>query len=261
MIKSIKDFFKYKELAIAFTKRTLMIRYRQSFLGIWWMVLNPIISTFIFTVIFANFFTIHTPGETPYPIFAYCGLIFWTFFNNGVSNSMLSFTNNTSLICRTYFPREILPVSSLLAGFVDFGISFSLLLLMMLIFGQPFHLLILFIIPVFIVLFILMLGLGFIFSILNAYSRDTQFSVSTLLYFGMFASPVLYDMKNVPWNYRNIYYMNPLAGIFDNIRRVVLYGWSPDLNSFMISSVISICIFMFGYYFFKKSDKLIADII
>jgi lipopolysaccharide transport system permease protein len=261
MLKNIANFWNYKELIFVFTKRTLMIRYRQSLLGMWWMVLQPIISAFIFTIIFAKFFTIHTPGDTPYPIFVYCGLIFWTFFNNGVSNSMRSFTDNVSLICRTYFPKEIMPVSSILSGFLDFSISFGILMILMLIFQHPFYIFILLTLPILLILLILMLGLALIFSILNAYSRDTQYSVATLLYFGMFASPVLYDMKNVPISIRNIYYINPLAGIFDNLRRVILYGWSPDYYALGISALISIIILIFGYYFFKRSDKFIADII
>lgn len=253
-------FFQYRDLLWLWTLREVQVRYKQSLLGVAWAVLQPLALTVIFTIVFSLLVQVDT-GNIPYPIFSYTALVPWTFFATSLSFGIASLVNNMSLVTKIYFPREILPLASIGAAFVDFLVSAVILAGMMLIYGVRPAWVSLWI-PVLLVLQIaLTVGVVLLGSALLVFFRDVRFVVPLLIQVWMYATPIIYPVTLVPEQYRTLYFLNPMAGIIDGFRRVLLERMPPQVDALALGAAVTLVLLVCGYWFFKRTEPVFADLI
>ncbi|MBU6390768.1 MAG: ABC transporter permease [Planctomycetota bacterium] len=260
MLKHFKRLLSYHELLINITLRDVKARYKQSLLGTAWAVIHPLSLMLIFTVVFSKFLKVQTYG-VPYPIFAYCSLLPWSFFASSLTFAIPSLINNSNLITKIYFPREIFPIAAVMACFLDFLVAGILFVFMMFYYhiNISWHILL---VPFIIFIQILFtIGVAFFASAVIVFLRDIRYIVPLGLQLWMFLTPVVYPTNIVPARYLSLYMLNPMAGIIDSYRRVILYGESPNITYLGIAFLISVFSFYLAYCFFKKVEMKFADVI
>ncbi len=250
----------YKDLLFAWTSRILKARYQQSVLGGFWAILQPLATVLIFTTVFSFFLKVDT-GDIPYIVFSYTAMVPWILFSSSINDMVKSIVQNMNLVSKIYFPREILVVSALLARVVDFFIAYILLIILMIIFQIQIQLLIWLFLPVIILVELAFaLGIGLIAAALNAFYRDIRHLFVLLLQLWLYATPIIYPVSFVPEKWQVLYQLNPMVGIIEAYRAVMLHGSLPD-TSFLVSALIAIFVLVIGYLFFKKVEIHFADII
>jgi len=259
-MKHFAQLFRYRDLLWLWTLREVQVRYKQSVLGIAWAILQPLALTVIFTVVFSYLVQIDTDG-IPYPVFAYTALVPWTFFSTSLSFGIASLVNNMNLVTKIYFPREILPLASIGAAFVDFLISAVILLVMMLFYGLTPDWVSLWIVPLLILQIALAIAVVLLGSAILVFFRDMRFIVPLLTQIWMYASPIIYPVTRVPVRYHALYFLNPMAGIIDGYRRVLLLGESPSMEALMPGTIVTFVLLLVGYVFFKRAEPVFADLI
>ncbi len=242
------------------TLREIKARYKQSFLGFFWVVLNPFFQMLIMSFVFSNILRIENLG-VPYPIFLYAGLLPWTFFVSSISSSMSVFVENSSLIKKIYFPREILVLSTIFAKAFDFFLSAIIFFLLMIYFKVQFTYFIFLFIPIFFIQFLFTYSLGLILSALNLFYRDIQYLFNLILTLWFYATPVIYATEFFPEKYRFIFKLNPMAVIINGYRQVLLGGTYPNFTSLGLALIISILFFLIVKTIFKKLEKEFGDIV
>ncbi len=257
---NLKEVINYHELLTQIALREIKVRYKQTGLGIVWAILQPVSLMVIFTLFFGKFAKIPSEG-IPYPIFYYSALLPWQYFSTSLSFAIPSMVTNRQLVTKIYFPREIFPLSSILAALVDFGIASLIFIVMMFIYHIHFTPYLLLIIPVLFIQIIFTLGVCFFASAINVYYRDVRHALPLLIQLWMFASPIIYPLSMVPEHLRRFYLLNPMAGIIDSYRRIIVKGLPPDLFAISLAAVISIVIFFLGYRYFKNIEMSFADVI
>lgn len=260
MIKILKDLIKYRELLFSITSREIKIRYKQSLMGMSWAILQPLSMMLVFTVIFSKFAKIPSDG-IPYPIFAYSALLPWTFFVSSLSFASNSVINNADLVNKIYFPREIFPIASILAAFVDFLIASIIFIGMLLLYRVSLNINVAYIFPILIIQVLLTLGIALFTSAINVRFRDIKYAVPLFIQLWMFASPIIYPISVVPERYKFAYSLNPMTGIIDGYRKVILEGSPPNFHYLGISTTITLILIFFSYSYFKKAEKTFADVI
>jgi lipopolysaccharide transport system permease protein len=260
MLTHLKELYRYRDLLVSLALRDIKVRYRQTFLGVVWAVLQPLAYMLIFTLIFAKFGKLSSDG-TPYPLFSYTGLVPWTFFATTLSLAVNSIGANMSLVKKIYFPREVFPLGVILGCFVDFLIAFGLVAGLMLIYRVPVS-------PTLAWLpWLVALEVGFLVSICllvsawNVFYRDVKYVVPLGIQLGMFVSPVIYSVSSVPAHLRQWYMMNPMAVVLDGFRRVVLHGQAPDPVLMVASTVFVAGLCVAAYSYFKYVEVRFADLI
>jgi lipopolysaccharide transport system permease protein len=252
------EIWHYRELLYFLVWRDLKVRYKQTVLGIAWAVLQPVLSTFIFTIIFGMFAKIPT-GGLPYAVFVYAGLLPFTFFQTGVNQAGLSLINQQNLLTKVYFPRLFVPTSSIGAGLIDMAISFGVygIILACYRFEPSWQVVYL---PFLVFLTILAtLGLGYLLAALTVSYRDFRYVIPFMLQIFMYASPVVWSMEMIPKKYRLIAGLNPMAGIIDAYRSAIL-GQAWHIPTLCISIATTIALFIFGLFYFRKTERRFADI-
>jgi lipopolysaccharide transport system permease protein len=260
MMVYTKELYRARDLLWSWTVRNIRARYQQSALGWLWAVFQPAAQVFIFTLIFTLFVPVDT-GSTPYPVFSYVAIVPWTLLSASVTDMSQSLVANMNLVTKIYFPREILPVAALLARIMDFGVSAALLVVLMLIYRVPFYLpSILFLPLIFFVQVLLILGLGLASAAANVFFRDVQSLLALFLQLWFYASPIIYPVSMVPENLQRLYFLNPMAGILESYRDVLLNRQPPG-EYLLTSFFISLLIFILGYWFFKRVEFQFADIV
>lgn len=253
-----KELYHYRELLVSFLIRDIKIRYRQTIIGGLWAILQPFITMVVFSFFFGKIAKIPS-GGVPYPIFSYSGLILWTYFSNAISTSSNSTLGGASLISKVYFPRIILPVSSILIGIVDYGISLIILFAMML-FYKITPSILLPLLPVIIILTcFLATGLGLLLSALNVKYRDVQFILPFFIQLLVFVTPVIYP-ASVAGSYKWLIMLNPMTGLIE-AHRAILLNQPVNFLFLGISILISIIIFTIGIIYFKSVENYFADVI
>lgn len=254
-----KSGFHYIELVYNLAKKDLKVRYKTASLGFLWAILNPLLMMIVLTVIFSIFLRIKT--DYPYSVFILTGLIPWAFFNLSLSSCTNSIVDNSNLIKKVYFPREIIPVSIVLANLINFFLSIIILFLFLLSFKIKLTYFILFL-PAIIVLQILFtVGISLLTSSLNVYYRDIRYIVEASLLMWFYATPVFYPVTMVPERMKPYYFLNPMAGIITSYRRILLEGQFPDFYLFIETSLITIAVLLIGYIVFKKIEPAFADLV
>lgn len=257
---SLREVIKYRELLSQITLREIKVRYKQTALGVAWAILQPLSLMVIFTLFFGRFAKIPSEG-IPYPIFYYSALLPWQLFATSLSFAIPSLVTNRQLVTKIYFPREIFPLSSILAALVDFTIGFFIFLIMIFIYKIAFTTCFLLVIPILFIQIIFILGISFFASAINVYYRDVRYALPLIIQLWLFISPVIYPVSIIPKYLRTIYLLNPMAGIIDGYRSVLGKGIPPDSFGLGLAAVMSVMLFFFGYRYFKKIEMSFADVI
>jgi len=260
MLVLIKTVYQAKDLLMAWTGRSLRARYQQSVLGWLWAIIQPVAQVAIFAIVFTRFVPVNT-GNTPYVIFSYTAMTPWVFLASSLSDMSNSIVSNMGLVTKIYFPREVLPIAAMFARLMDFGLATGMLIILILYFRVPISPAGWLFLPVILAIqMILMLGLGLALAAANVYYRDVQSLLALVIQLWFYASPIIYPITAVPENLRLIYFLNPMAGILEAYRDVLLNYKYPG-SYLMISAIESLIIFMIGYWFFKRVEFRFADII
>lgn len=259
MIKNIQELIKYRELLMALTVREIKVRYKETLLGAFWAIIQPLSLMIVFTVIFSFFLKINTDG-IPFPLFSYSALLPWTFFTTSLSFGSLGLVNNSSLITKVYFPRETIPFSSIGAAFLDFLIASLIFVILMVYYKVPITFNLLFLIPIVAALIIFTSAVVLFTSALIVMWRDIKFVVPLATQLWIFVTPVIYPASKVPEKLRVLYTLDPIVPIISSFRSTVL-GGRPSSVDLAIAIVVPCILFVFAYWFFKSKEKTFADII
>ncbi|HVN49170.1 MAG TPA: ABC transporter permease [Bacteroidota bacterium] len=257
-----KDLWRYRELFFFLAWRDTLVRYKQTVIGIAWALLRPLLTMLIFTVVFGRLAKLPSEGNAPYTILVFAATLPWQFFSTALSEASLSLIGNTNLISKVYFPRLIVPSSTIITCFIDFLISGFILIGMMIWYGFVPSWNIVFI-PLLIILTIAAsLGLGFFLSAVSVRYRDFKYIVPFIIQFGLYVSPVGYSSAIIPDKWRILYSLNPMVGVIDGFRWSIIGGSAFfNLISFCISASVVVILLLVGVIYFRKTEKKFADII
>lgn len=256
-----RDLWRYRELFYFLAWRDILVRYKQTFIGVAWSVLRPFLTMVAFTIVFSKLAKLPSNG-VPYPILVFAALLPWQFFSNSLSEASNSLINNSNLLTKVYFPRLIVPTSSVIVSLVDFCISLVILSLLMGWYGFVPGLQILSL-PLF---FLLALFASFGFSLwlaaLNVKYRDFRYVVPFIVQFGLYISPVGFSSSIVPEKWRLLYSLNPMVGVIDGFRWGLLGGNIPlNTPGLLLSSTVSLVVFISGLLYFRNMERNFADVI
>ena len=252
------EIYRYRELLFFLTWRDILVRYKQTVLGVAWSVLQPVFMMVVFTVIFGRLAKIDSEG-LPYAVYVYAGLLPWTFFSNAVSLSGLSLVNQQALLTKIYFPRLFVPTSSVGAGLVDLAISFLVYGVILAVYGIVPSAGIMWL-PLLVVLTVLAaLGFGYTLAALTVSYRDFRFLVPFMMQAMMYISPVVYPVTLVPEQYHWLLALNPMTGIIGAFRSAVLgTPWNP--TTLIVSTLVTLVLFVFCLFFFRRTERRFSDI-
>lgn len=255
----IKPFLYYKYLLYQLTLREIKGRYKQSFVGYFWVLLNPLLQLIVYSFVFSVIFRFPL-DNIPYPLFLFAGLLPWIYFQTSLTAATLSLIDNANLIKKVNFPRETLPYSVISSKAIDFFFASTLFLIFIIFNHVEITPTILLILPLLLLQVILMAGLSLLVSAFNLFYRDVQHLVNLLLLLWMYLTPVVYPLSLVPQAYVWLYKLNPMVGIIEGYRSA-LFGLEFDSGTILLSSISSIIIFILSYWIFKRSEKVFADIV
>jgi lipopolysaccharide transport system permease protein len=254
-----KELWAYRELLSVLTMRDIKVRYKQTVLGFAWAIIQPFMMMVVFSVFFGRLANMPSDGF-PYPIFVYTALLPWTFFANSISNSANSLVGSAHLVSKVYFPRLIIPLSSVGSGLVDFAIAGCILLFLMAYYGVSWTSNLL-MVPILVAgAAFTALGVGTFLAALNVAYRDFRYVVPFLVQFWMFATPVVYPASLVPREWQWALYLNPMAGVIEGFRSAFL-GRPFDILGMLVSLLIAAILFAAGVAYFSKVDRRFSDII
>lgn len=256
-----KDLWRYRELFMFLAWRDILVRYKQTVIGVAWSVIRPLMTMIVFTIIFGKLAKFPSEG-VPYPILVFAAMLPWQMFANGVTESSNSLVSNAAMLSKVYFPRLIVPTSAVIVSLVDFLISFALLGILMAWyqFLPDWQIVTL---PLFL-LFALLAGLGFgiWLAALNVKYRDFRYIVPFVVQFGLYISPVGFSSTVIPERWRLLYSLNPMVGVIDGFRWAILGGDSKlYLPGFILSLAITFVVFYLGLAYFRKTERTFADVI
>jgi len=260
MWTDLKELYRFRDLLMSLAMRDIKVRYRQTFLGIAWALLQPLAFMAIFTLVFAKFGRVDSEG-IPYPVFSYAGLVPWTFFATALSLAVNSVAANMSIVKKIYFPREVFPLAVVAGCFIDFLIAGGLVLGLIVWFRLP-------VTPEFFWLpwlvaveVTFLVGSALLVSAWNVFYRDIKYLVPITVQLGLFVTPVIYSVDSVPEGFRRLYLLNPMAVVIDGVRRVLLHGQSPDFSGLVASTGIVLAFALMAYGYFKRAEVKFADLI
>ena len=257
-----RDLWRYRELFYILAWRDILVRYKQTVLGIAWAILRPLLTMIVFTIIFGQLAKLPSEGVAPYAIMVYAAMLPWQFFANSLSEASNSLIGNEKLISKVYFPRMIIPASSVMTSFIDFLISASIMVAIMAWyqFWPSWRIVTL---PLFIAIaFAAAMGVGLWLTALNVKYRDFRYIVPFIVQFGLYVSPVGFSSSIVPQQYRLLYSLNPMVSVIDGFRWAILGGESNIyLPGFLISLGVVALFLVLGTVYFRKTEKNFADII
>ncbi len=256
-----KDLWRYRELLYFLAWRDLLVRYKQTVIGIVWALLRPFLTMLVFTVVFGNLAKLPSEGA-PYPILVFAGLLPWQFFANALSESSSSLIDNSNLISKVYFPRLLVPASSIIVSLVDFAVSGLILVGLMLWYGFAPGLAIL-TLPLFVLLaFAAAFGAGLWLAALNVKYRDFRYVVPFVVQLGLYISPVGFSSGIVPEGWRLLYSLNPMVGVIDGFRWAILGGTASIYwPGFLLSAVLVGLLCLSGVWYFRRTEQSFADVI
>lgn len=256
----LAELWAYRELVYFLIWRDIKVRYKQTVLGAAWAIIQPFFAMVVFSIFFGRLGKIPSDG-LPYPIFAYCALLPWQLFAHALTESSNSIVANERLVTKVYFPRLAIPIAAVVAGLVDFGIAFSILLLMMAYYGiVPTAAIVAF--PFFLALALTAaLGVGLWLSALNVQYRDVRYTLSFLTQLWLFATPVVYPSSLVPEAWRPLYGLNPMVGVVEGFRWALLGAPAPDPMMLVASAVASGVVLVGGLFYFRRMERVFADLV
>lgn len=253
-----KDLWRFRELFYILSWRDIKVRYKQTVIGAAWSIIRPLLTSIIFYFVFSRVAKLQNPGKAPYFLMVFAGMLPWQFFSNALSEASNSLIGNSNLITKVYFPRMIIPASSVITSLVDFGISFLIMLIMM----AWFHFIPgwqIFLLPLFTAFaFICAFGVGLFLTALNVKYRDFRYIIPFIVQFGLYITPVGFSSNLITEKWRNVYSLNPMVGVIDGFRYCLL-GDAMHWKSFAISVIITILFLWLGIGYFRKMERTFAD--
>jgi len=258
-----RDLWRYRELFYILSWRDIKVRYKQTTIGVLWAIVRPLLTMIVFTFVFGRLAKMPVAGNAPYTILVFAGLLPWQFFSNSLTESSNSLIGNERLITKVYFPRLIIPASSVITSFIDFLISFALLLVVFLFYRYtpPLQILLM---PLFwIMAFAASFGPGLYLTALNIKYRDFRYIIPFIVQFGLFISPVGYSSSVVPEKWQWVYALNPVVGVIDGFRWCIVVGAPNPLlhGPFYVSIAVIVFFIWLSLYQFRKMEKNFADLI
>jgi len=257
-----RDLWRFRELFHVLAWRDVSVRYKQTIIGILWALIQPLLTMVVFTVVFSKLAKLPSEGVAPYALMVYAGMLPWQLFSSSLSGASSSLLSNANLISKVYFPRLIIPVAAVVVSFVDFLISFAILLGLMLWYQYPpsWHILSL---PFFILMaFLASIGPGLWITALNVKFRDFRYIIPFIVQFGLYVSPVGFSSSMVPEQWRLAYSINPMVGVIDGFRWAILGGESNIyLPGFALSWVVIVFFLWIGIRRFRNMEKSLADLV
>ncbi len=259
---NLRDLWLYRELVFFMIWRDIKVRYKQTALGAAWAVLQPVLTMLVFNFLFGNIAKMETDGGIPYPIFSYTALLPWGLFSTALNSASRSLTSNQNMITKTYFPRLVLPMASVLGGLLDFAIAFVVLIGLMFYYGITPGIHALWALPLFILLSIVTaLGVALWLSAINVQYRDVGYALPFLSQFWMFVTPIAYSSKVISEQWQVVYALNPMAGVVNGFRWALLGVGNPPDMLIGISTAISLFILVSGLFYFRNMERTFADTI
>jgi lipopolysaccharide transport system permease protein len=256
-----KDLWRYRELFYFLAWRDILVRYKQTAIGVLWSVLRPFLTMVVFTLVFSNLAKLPS-DNVPYPILVFAALLPWQFFSNAFTEAGNSLISNTNMISKVYFPRLIIPTSAVIVSFVDFLISGAIMVGLMAWYGYlpdwriltlPFFIL---------VTFAFAMGAGLWIAALNVKYRDFRYIIPFVVQLGLYISPVGFSSAIVPDKWRLFYSLNPMVGVIDGFRWAILGGTTPMYwPGFLLSATLVVMVFITGIIYFRRTEKSFADVI
>ncbi|HEX8924040.1 MAG TPA: ABC transporter permease [Patescibacteria group bacterium] len=261
LVCEIKAIIKWRELLWQMVGREVKARYKQSILGYFWVILNPLAQMLVMSFAFSVILKIPTnsAAHIPYSVFLFVALLPWTLFANSLASACSALVGSASLITKIYFPRTILVIATIVAKIIDFLFSLSILILYMIAYRIPISWNILWVIPIFFIQQIFTLGLSLFFAASNLLYRDIQYLLSLILTLWLYLTPVIYPADIVPERLRFIYQLNPMAVIINAYRQVILGNGIPKYSSLAIALIVSLLSLIIGLAYFKSREKIFAD--
>ena len=257
---NLKEIWDYRDLMFFLAWRDINIRYKQTLLGAAWAVVQPVLTMILFTIFFGRLAGVPSEGA-PYPLFAFAALLPWQYFATTLGNAANSLVNNSNLLSKVYFPRLLIPLTSLFPPAVDFLIAFIVLVGLMFYYRWPLTSNVIWL-PAFLLLaMVATLGVGLWFAAMNVKYRDARHIVSVVVQFGMFVSPVAYPSRIVPMPWLNLYALNPMVGVIEGFRWALLGTGAAPLRLIAISSLAALAMLISGLYYFRYTEKTFADVI
>ncbi len=257
---NFRELWEYRELLIMLAMREVQLRYRQTFLGVAWVVLQPLLTTLIFTFIFGGLLGASSENVR-YELFAFAGLIPWNVFSQSLQRGGVSLTRDLRLITKIFFPRVIIPMANALSTLVDFAVSFVILIILLVIYRVPITWSFLSLPLILALTLLLSIGMGVIFAALNVYYRDFTYVLPFLIQVWLFVSPLAYSSSIIPKNWEWVYSLNPMAGIIDGFRWAVFGTIAFPARAMGYSVVVSVLVFTIGMLVFRRLERSFADVI
>lgn len=249
----------YKFLLYQLSQKEIKARYKQSFVGYAWVIVNPLAQLLVFTFVFSMIFrTISI--DVPYPLFVFSVLIPWTFLQTAITSATNSLVGNRELLKKVAFPREVIPYAAVFSKTVDVAFSYIIFFLFMIAYGVPITASILLFIPLFAIQMLLTTAIGLFTAAANLFYRDVQYLIALVLMLWMYVTPIVYPLSMVPEKYLTLYKLNPLVGIIEGYR-AAFFGQAVHTEDILWSAGFSLILFILSYSFFKKVEPVFADIV
>lgn len=259
-VESLREWWRYRELVYFFAWRDVKVRYKQAALGAAWAILQPLLTMIVFTIFFGRLAKIPSDG-IPYPLFAYVGLVLWTYFSGVVGQAGQSLTANSNLITKVYFPRIALPASSAVSGLLDFLVGLSFVVVLMAWYGARPGWPLLFTPVIVVGLILFTVGVSLLLAALNVWYRDVKYVLPLLIQLWLFVTPVIYPASFIPERFQPYLFLNPLAGLAEGFRMCLLTSRWPDPLLTSSSLALALVVFVAGLVVFRRAERSFADII
>jgi len=256
----LRELWEYRELLYFLVWRDVKIRYKQTIFGASWAIIQPLFTMLIFSIFFGKLAKIPSDG-IPYPIFSYAALVPWTFFANGLTKSSQSLVGNANLLRKIYFPRLVIPISSILSGLVDFAIAFAVLLVLMLYYGMAPTWNVVWLPALLLLSFLTALAVGLWLSALNLQFRDVRYTVPFLVQAWLFATPIAYPSSLLEEPWRTLYALNPMVGVVEGFRWALLATDTAPGPLVLVSAAVAVILIVTGAYRFRRLEKTFADLV
>jgi lipopolysaccharide transport system permease protein len=257
----LKDLWSHRDLLIALTRREIVARYKQTFFGLGWSLLQPILQTVVYTIAFSVVLKTQNSGGIPYTPFVFANLTLWTYFATTTINAMNSLRANATLVTRVSFPREIIPLSNILSGLFDFSIALIVMVVLNGFFGYFPNFKYVYIPAIVLVEILFIVDVSLILSVFTVVRRDITYVVTFLITLYMFLTPVFYSIDALPVTLQQFYFVNPMGAIIDAFKNVIFHNLEPRWYSLLIAATLLVLIFVPSYRLFKRAEKHFADVL
>ena len=255
-----KELSEYRDLFYFLVARDVKVRYKQTVLGGLWAIIQPLFLMVIFTLFFGYLAKVPSDG-VPYPIFNYTAMVAWSYFASAITFSSNSLVQETALISKVYFPRMLVPLAPIIAFLLDFAVSLIILIGMMFYYRVYPTIMVLFLPLLLLLMMLTASGVGMFLAAVNAKYRDVRYTITFLVQFWMFASPVVYPASIIPAKYHLIYAINPMAGVIEGFRSALLGTVAFPTDMLLVSTVVSVILLIFGALYFRRTERYFADVI